>query len=528
VNDNLMLLNGKIYTMDPELPPAEAVAIRDQKIIAVGKNTDVENLGKVNFQVINLEGKTVIPGLIDGHTHFLSYAYRLRKANLEGISSLEAIRSVLDDFCKKLKPGEWVVGDGWDKNLLKEESVFTKEKLDEICPQNPVALQSKDHHLLWVNSTALQLAGVGKYTNDPPGGRIEKDPETNELTGILKENAVGLVWDKVPSLSASVCRELFGKALKIANSYGLTGIHDFEDQDAFHLFQEFWLDKSLTLRACCWIPDGDLDSAISLGLGSSFGNEYLRIGGVKLYCDGTLGSQTALMFEPYEGSSDNFGIEVTSLEELKEIVQKASHAGISVSIHAIGDKGVHNALNAIEYSLSNAEGKNRLRHRVEHIQLLHPEDVERFRKLDIIASVQPVHAPSDRQVAEKYWGSRCNRAYPYKTILSTGARIAFGSDAPIESLNPLKGIYAAVRRKKVGEKESWNSVESLSVAEAVHAFTLGASFASCEEKIKGSIQAGKLGDVVILSQDIFDIDPELIPDTKVEYTILGGKIVYQR
>ena len=521
-----MLLNGKIYTMDPKLPQAEAVAIRDHKIIAVGKNADVENLGRANFQVLNLEGKTVIPGLIDGHTHFLSFAYRLRKANLEGISSFDEILSVIDDFCRKLKPGEWVVGDGWDKNLLGNESVFTKERLDEICPQNPVALQSKDHHILWVNSIALELAGVDRYSEDSPGGRIEKDLRTKEPTGILKENAIGLVWDKVPSLSTQVCKELFGKALKIANSYGLTGIQNFEDQEAFHLFQGFWLDESLTLRVCCWIPEEDLDSAICLGLGSSFGNEYLRFGGVKIYCDGTLGSQTALMFEPYEGSNDNFGIEVTSLEELTEITQKASYAGISVSIHAIGDKGVHNALNAIESSVQSSGAENRLRHRIEHIQLLHPKDVERFRKLNIIASVQPVHAPSDRQVAEKYWGSRCNRAYPYKTLLSTGTHLTFGSDAPIESLNPLIGIYAAVLRKKVSEKESWNPKEKVSVAEAVHAYTQGASYASYEENIKGSIRVGKLGDLVILSQDIFEIEPERIYDTKVEYTILGGKIVY--
>ena len=528
VNDNLMLLNGKIYTMDPQHPKAEAVAIRDHKIIAVGKNTDVENLGRANFRVINLEGKTVIPGLIDGHTHFLSLAYRLNKANLEGISSFEKLLSVIADFCRDLTPKEWVVGDGWDKNIWGDESIFTRETLDKICPQNPVALQSKDHHVLWVNSLVLQFAGVDENTDDPSGGKIVKDPLTGKPTGILKENAIGLVWDKIPSLSAQVCRELFRKALKMANSFGLTGIHNFEDQEAFRLFQGLWLDENLTLRVSHWIADGDLDSVICLGIGSSFGNEYLRFGGVKLYCDGTLGSQTALMFEPYEGSSDNFGIEVTSLEELTEITKKASYAGISVSIHAIGDKGVHNALSAIESSVPNTEGKNRLRHRIEHIQLLHPNDIERFKRLNVISSVQPVHAPADRPIAEKYWGKRCHSAYAYKTLSTHGALLVFGSDAPIESLDPLKGIYAAVMRKKPGEKESWNPGERLSVAKAVHAFTQGASFASYEENIKGSIQAGKLGDLVILSQDIFETDPEIIPDTKVEYTILGGRIVYQR
>ena len=528
MNNDLMLLNGKIYTMDPKYPLAEALAIIDHKIIAVGENSEVENLGRKNFQVVNLEGKTVMPGLIDGHTHFLSFAYRLNRADLEGISSLERLLSVIEDFCKGLKPDIWVIGDGWDKNILGDESLFTTEPLDRVCPNNPVALLSKDHHLLWVNSKALRMSGVDENTNEPAGGKIERDPKTQKPTGLLKENAIGLVWSQVSSPSAPQCRKLFKKALKMANSYGLTGIHNFEDQEALHLLQDIIWEDALTLRVSFWIPDGDLDSAISVGMKSSFGNEYLRFCGVKFYCDGTLGSQTALMFEPYEGSKDNFGVEVTPSEELTRMVRKASQAGINSAIHAIGDKGVHTALNAIESSISISGEKSRLRHRIEHIQLLKPQDIERFSNLNIIPSTQPIHAPSDRPVAEKYWGSRCKLAYSYKTLLSTGTHLIFGSDAPIESLDPLKGIYAAVLRKKVGEKESWNPVEKVSVEEAVFAYTQAACYASYEEDLKGSIQVGKLGDVVVLSQNIFDIDPEMIPDTKVEYTILGGEIVFQR
>jgi predicted amidohydrolase YtcJ len=528
MENDLMLLNGKIYTMDPKLPRAEAVAIRDHKIIAVGKNSDVENMGRKNFRVIDLEGKTVIPGLIDGHTHFLSLAYRLNRADLEGINSLEKLLSVITDFCKGLKPDIWVIGDGWDKNILGDESLFTTVPLDKICPKNPVALLSKDHHLLWVNSKALQMTGVDENTDEPAGGKIEKNSQTKKPTGLLKENAIGLVWGQVPSPSAPVCRELLKKALKMAHSFGLTGIHNFEDQEALQLLQDIMTEKALTLRVSFWIPDGDLDSAISVGFKSSFGNDCLRFCGVKLYCDGTLGSQTALMFEPYEGSEDNFGVEVTSSADLSRMVRKASQAGISVAIHAIGDKGVHTALNAIESFMSISKEKSKLRHRIEHIQLTKPQDIERFKRLNIIPSVQPIHAPSDRPVAEKYWGNRCKLAYPYKTLLSTGAHLTFGSDAPIESLNPLKGIYAAVMRKKVGEKKSWNPVEKLSVEEAVFAYTQAASYTSYEENLKGSIEIGKLGDAVVLSQDIFQIDPEEIPNTKIEYTILGGEIVFQR
>ena len=528
MNKDLMLLNGKIYTMDLKLPRAEALAIRDHKIIAVGKNSEVENLGRKNFQVINLEGRTVMPGLIDGHTHFLSLAYRLNRVDLEGINSLEQLLSVIAEYCKNLEPDIWVIGDGWDKNLLGDELLFTTVPLDKICPNNPAALLSKDHHLLWVNSKALQISSVDENTKEPAGGRIERDNRTKKPTGLLKENAIGLVWGQVPSPSAPVCRELLKKALQMANSYGLTGIHNLEDQETLLLLQDIMTEEGLTLRVSFWIPDGDLNSAISLGMKSSFGNEFLRFCGVKFYCDGTLGSQTALMFEPYEGSKDNFGVEVTPSKELTRMVRKASQAGISSAIHAIGDKGVHNALNVIESSMSSSGEKSRLRHRIEHVQLIKSQDIERFSRLKIIPSVQPIHAPSDRPVAEKYWGRRCNLAYPYKTLLSTGTHLTFGSDAPIESLNPLRGIYAAVLRKKVGEKEGWNPAEKLSVEEAVFAYTQAASYASYEENLKGSIQVGKLGDVVVLSQDIFEIDSEMIPDTKVEYTILGGKIVFQR
>jgi len=525
--NNLMLLNGNIYTMNPQLPKAEAVAMRESKIVAVGKNSEVENLGRKNFQLINLEGKTVIPGLIDCHTHLLSFAYSLKRVNLDGIQSFDQVLSVIKSSSRKLKPDDWLVGGGWDKNILGDDSIFTKEVLDHVCPEVHAVLQSKDHHLLWVNSNALKAGEIDKATNDPPGGRIERDQLTGEPTGILKENACSLVWEKIPSPSTAASKELLKQASGIANSYGLTGIHNHDDPGSFALFERLGADRDLTLRVCSWIPNQELDSAIRLELMSGFGNENLRFGGVKIYSDGALGSQTALMFEPYEGSQDNFGIEVTSQEELTQMVRKASRAGISVAIHSIGDKGVHQALNAVEESVRQSEGEDRLRHRIEHAQLLHPQDIERFRKLGVIASVQPVHAPSDKEMAEKYWGKRCKLAYAYKTLLKSGAKVAFGSDVPIETMNPWEGIHAAVCRQKTGEKESWYPKEKVTVAEAVSAYTQWASYASYEENLKGSIQVGKLADMVILSQDIFEIEPEEIPDTKVECTISGGKIIFQ-
>jgi hypothetical protein len=525
---DLMLLNGNIYTMDPKLPLAQAVAVKDSKIVAVGRNSEVENLGKGDFKIINLEGKTVIPGLTDCHTHFLSFAHGLRWVNLHEISSVDQILSTIKSFSKKLGPDEWLVGGGWDKNILGDESVFTRHVLDKIRPQSPVALQSKDHHVLWVNSRALEAVRINKSTEDPQGGKIERDANTGELTGILKEKACNLVWEKVPLPSLTVSKEVLKEAMKIANSYGLTGIQNHDDPGAYGLFQQLKSGGELTLRAAFWIPIQDLDSAIILGLNSGSGNDFIKFGGVKMYADGSLGSQTALMLEPYEGSDNDFGIEATSQEELKENSIKASRAGMGVAIHAIGDRAVRQSLNAIEQSLQQTGAEGRLRHRIEHVQILHPQDKERFAKLGIIASVQPVHAPADIDIANRYWGKRARFAYAFKTLLKNGARVVFGSDAPIETLDPRRGIHAAVCRKRVGSEESWYPEEKLTVTEAVSGFTCWASYASYEENLKGSIEVGKLADMVVISKDVFRIDPDEIPDIRVELTILGGRIVFQQ
>ena len=530
---DLMLLNGKIYTMNPKQPRAEAVAVRDSKITAVGKTSDVENLGKRNFKVINLQGRTVVPGFIDCHTHFLSYALSLNQVNLDLLTSFDQILSQIKTFAKKSRAREWLLGRGWDKNILRKGGSFTKEVLDKICPNNPVALRSKDHHLLWVNSKALKLAEIDKYKEDPLGGMIDRDVKSGEPTGILKENACDLIWEKVSSPFPEKSKRLLAEAQKKANSFGLTGIHNLEEQKAIFFFQQFLKDEELSLRVCFWISREYLDSAISLGLRSGFGDENIRFGGLKLYSDGALGSQTALMFEPYENSRDNFGIEVTSQEELTQWVKKASQAGIGVAIHAIGDKGVHQALNAIEHVAGRVsqpvrktrQNKN-LRHRIEHGQLISSQDLKRFNRSGVIASVQPYHAPSDRDIVDKHWGKRGGFRYPYKSLLNQKTKLVFGSDAPIETMDALRIIYAAVTRKKEGEKRrAWYPQERLSVPEAIFAYTQGASYASYEEKIKGSIEIGKLADMVVLSKDIFEINPEEILDTKVESTILGGKLV---
>ena len=525
---NLMLLNGNIYTMNPQLPKAEAVAVKDSKIIALGKNSDVENLGRKDFRVIDLEGKTVLPGLTDCHTHMLSFAHGLGRVDLHGIDSDEEILATIESFSKKLKPDEWLLGAGWDKNIIGDQSIFSRQSLDRIWPQAPAALQSKDQHVLWVNSKALRFAGVDKTTSDPRGGKIDKDRTTGEPTGILKEKACNLVWDRVPPPARASSEKLLREAMRIANSYGLTGVQNHDDPGAFELFDSLQSDGVLTLRAAFWIPIERLDSAISLGLTSGSGTDLVRFGGVKMYADGSLGSQTALMFEAFEGGGDSLGVEATSQEELTANSIKASRAKMSVAIHAIGDRAVHQSLNAIEETIRQSQEQTGLRHRIEHVQLIHPDDIGRFQKLGVIASVQPVHAPADIDIADRYWGKRSRLAYAFKSLLDSGAKVVFGSDAPIESLNPWMGIHAGVCRKRVGDEKSWHPEEKVSILDAISGFTCWSSYASYEENLKGSIEMGKLADMIVLSQDVFEIAPEEIPNIRVEITVTGGDIVFER
>ena len=531
----LFLFNGKIYTMDPKNPYTSTLAIQERKIVAVGKNTQIKDRIPRGFKAIDLKGKTVLPGFIDSHTHFVHFASNLDQIELKGVKSEKELALKIKSKAKSLKRDRWLFGRGWDKNIFKDKSlrsiltIFHKKTLDKVLPQNPVALKSKDGHVFWLNSLALKILGIDKYTLSPSGGEIEKDISTSEPTGLLKENACELVDSALGGNVAKKVNEkrmekLFAQATEIAHRDGIVGVHDCGGEKSFETYERFLFERKLLLRVFCMIEKKDLDSAIKIGFKTGFGNDFLKLGSLKLYSDGTLGSQTALMFQPFEGSKDNYGIEVTPEKELTDLVRKANAKGISVTIHAIGDKGVNQALNSFEKSGSYPMG---LRNRIEHIQLVHPDDIRRFAKLNVIASVQPLHATSDRDIAAKYWGKRCRYAYPYKTLLENGAKLCFGSDLPVEDFSPLKGIYAAVTRKREGERrKSWHPFERVSVEEAVYAYTLGGAYASGDEEIKGSIQPGKLADLVVLSRDIFKTSPEAILKTKVLATIFDGRIVW--
>ncbi len=518
----LILFNGKIYTGDRKKRVVEGLATSNSKITALGRSDDIKNLKNENFEVYDLKGKTVVPGFTDCHTHFLYFASTLDTLNLSGVKTLDALKSRIREKLKDLKPGDFLFAKGWDKNLFKDQSIFNKKTLDRISPQNPLAIFSKDQHTLWVNSKVLEKAEVDKKMKFFSSEKIDRDPQTEKPKGILREDTTELVLNLIKKENRKKPEELFERATTIAHRNGFVGIHDLGGENAFERYQTIFSSGKLKLRVLVTIPQKNLDSAIKLGLKTGFGNRYLRIGGVKLYADGALGSQTALTFLPYKGSKKNCGIEVTSEKDLSSLVEKASKSGISAIIHAIGDRAVHQALNALE-----KYGKKTLRNRIEHIQLIHTRDIKRFAQLKIIASVQPIHATSDRDIAQKYWGKRCKLAYPYQTLLKNGAKLIFGSDMPIENLSPLKGIYAAVTRKRENERRKpWYPEQRISVKDALYAYTLDAAYASDEETIKGSIQVGKFADLVVLSEDIFETPYEKILTTKVLATIFDGNIVF--
>lgn len=524
----LILHGGNIHTMDESLPWAQAVAIAGERIVAVGSDEEVKGLFRPGAETIDLRGRTVIPGLIDCHIHFASYALNLDGIELRGTESLEGALAMIAARVKDTAPGEWIRGFGWDESAWEEARFPDRFHLDRVAPRNPVALARKDGHLYWVNSLALQEAGIGREVASPSGGAIDRDPVSSDPTGILRERAVDLVRDVIPPPTQSSPQRALRRAVKEVHRLGITGIHTPERKEVFQAWQRLLKQGELDMRVYILIPAEALEVAIALGLETGFGSAHLRIGPVKLFADGSLGSQTADMLEPFLGQRDNRGIAVTPKEELRRLVERASAAGIATAIHAIGDGANRKVLDIFQ---TLGEKRNwRLRHRIEHAQLLHPDDIPRLGRLGIIASMQPVHATSDMHLANRFWGERCRGAYAWRKVLATGGRLAFGSDCPVETMNPFRGICAAVTRKREDgyPPGGWYAEECLSVGEALRAYTLGAAYASGEEGLKGSLTAGKLADLVVLPRDIFTIPPEEILETEVDITIFDGKIVYVR
>lgn len=524
-----LLYNANIHTLDQTNPSASAILIAGGRIIAIGGKDKLENFAPGKVEKMDMQGKTILPGLTDAHIHMQYYSLGLSKVDCETKTKEECLRRV-GERARVTKPGEWVLGHGWQQNEW-DGNFPTAAELDEVSPNNPVYLTAKSLHAAWANTSALKLANISDDTSNPKDGAIQRDT-SGKATGILLETAMSLVHAAVPEPTLAEIEAAMEKAQSVLWKMGITGIHDFDRRQSFMALQSLHAQGKLKLRVCKNIPVESVQQANDLGLRTGFGNEWLWIGSVKAFMDGALGPRTAAMFQPYEGEPQNRGILNMDGEELFEHCRKAADVGLSMTVHAIGDKANHEVLNAFE-QLRNYETQNHLphlRHRIEHVQVIHPDDAPRLAKLNVIASMQPIHATSDMYAADRYWGKRAELSYAWRTQLNYGAMLAFGSDAPVESPNPFLGLYAAVARKRADASpstEGWYPEQKLTLAEALSGYTSGAAYAANAEHRLGRLSENHHADLIILDRDPFEIQPVELLTLSADAVMINGEWVLQ-
>jgi len=536
-----LLHNAHIYTQDPSKPNASAIVIDRERIIAVGNADDLLSQ-YLNPEKQDMKGRMILPGLTDAHLHLQHYSLSLQKINCETNTKEECLRRV-EERVKKAKPGEWILGHGWNQNVWSKRPPLPQGEglgvrgwphafeLDAIAPNNPVYLTAKSLHAAWANTPALKLATITTQTPDPHNGQIQRDARGN-ATGILLESAMELVGSVIPPPTVNEIASAIEKAQPILWKMGLTGVHDFDRRESFMALQRLHAQNKLKLRVLKNIPVELLDQAFELGLRAGFGDDWLRIGSIKVFMDGALGPHTAAMFQPYIGEGENRGILNMDGEELFEHGRKAAQVGLGMTVHAIGDRANHEVLNAYE-QLRAYENENHLpalHHRIEHVQVIHPDDAARLGRMNIIASMQPLHATSDMLMADQFWGERSRLAYAIKTQLDFGARLALGSDAPVESPNPFWGLHAAVTRRRADGSPSpdgWYPEQKLTMAEALEGYTLGPAYAANMEDRLGRLAPNHLADLIVLEKDIFTCNADDLLTLESSATMIGGEWVWQ-
>jgi len=527
-----VLHSAQIYTVDPEQPEAEALAIRGERILMVGSNDDV--LGAYpDARRVDAEGQAVIPGFIDAHAHLMGLGESLIQVDLVGTTSKQEILDRLEDFAQDLPEDAWLTGRGWDQNDWPEQAFPTRADLDQAFPDRPVWLTRIDGHAAWANTAALEAVGMDRLqsTDDPEGGTIVRD-EDGRPTGVFVDAAMGIVGQVVPDPSDAKLDRALELALQETAEVGLTGVHDAgADRATIQRYQRFIDADRFGLRVYAMIGGrgATFDHYCDAGPLHNY-DDRLAVRSVKFYIDGALGSRGAALLEDYSDDPGNRGLLLQQPDAFRENVQAAMACGFQVNTHAIGDRGNRIALDAYEAAMGRL-GTTRGRHRVEHAQIVAPGDIPRFAALDVIASVQPTHATSDMYWAEDRLGpERIEGAYAWRSLLGRGARLALGSDFPVEQVDPLLGFHAAVTRQDAERwpEGGWHPEERLTRHEALRGFTLDAAYSAFQEDDLGSLEPGKLADFVILSQDIMAVRPETLLDTEVVATYLGGVPIYTR
>jgi predicted amidohydrolase YtcJ len=534
---DLILLNAKVWTVNSKQPEAEAVAVWRDRILAVGSTADVRALAGPKTQVLDLKGKRVVPGFYDSHVHLLGSGMRLGEVALKDCKDEEEFGRRLKEFDKKLPRDRWLLGGEWDHDRTFGGALPTAELIDKYVPDRPVFLRRYDGHMAVVNTRVLKMADITAKTADPSGGVIFRKPDSKEPSGILRDNAMDLVFKLIPAPSEDAIVEAVRAALNEARQNGVTSVQDMEGSDAatrqklFRIYQQMAKAGKLTLRIDLRWPLADWQELAKLGAESGLGDDWVKIGGVKGFIDGSLGSSTAKMFDPYVHEPGSTGVFVTPLTKLREYIQGADKAGLSVAVHAIGDRANAEMLD-IFAEVAKENGPRDRRFRIEHAQHLRPQDYKRFHDLNVIASMQPFHAIDDGRWAEGRIGAkRCESSYAFRSLLDAKAMLAFGSDWSVAPLSPLMSIDAAVNRRTLDGKDpkGWFPAQRITVKEAVEAYSFTSAYAAFEEKDRGSLEVGKLADLVVLSRDILDDkERDRLADAEVVITIVGGRIVYEK
>lgn len=529
---DLIITNGKIWTVDKSLPTAQAVAVVGDRIVAVGSAAEIEVWRGPGTKVIDAGGKLVLPGFNDAHVHFVSGGMQLDNVQLKDATSAQEFARLIGERAKVTPKGEWILGGNWDETKWTPPNIPTKQLIDALTPDNPVFVTRYDGHMGVANSVALRSAGITAPTQDPPGGTIVRDAQGNP-TGALKDAAADRMYKVIPALTHDQRVRIVKRAMAHAASLGVTSVQNMSaDYEDIAVYDELLQRGELITRIYAAPLIGNVHDLAKIGVRHAFGGPYLRIGALKGFADGSLGSGTAYFYEPFLDQGENHGLlsdEMHPISLMRDRMMTADAAGLQLCTHAIGDQAISIILD-LYAEVTKAHGEADRRFRIEHAQHMAAKDFARFAELHVIASVQPYHAIDDGRFAEAHIGrDRSSRTYAFRTFLDRGVRLALGTDWEVAPLDPMQTVYAAVTRATLDGKNpgGWFPEQKLTVPETIEAYTMGSAYAEFQDNVKGSITSGKLADLVVLSDDIFTIPPEKIRDVHVLKTVLGGRVIFE-
>lgn len=514
-------INANIVTLSSKRPTAQAIAIKDGKIVRVGSNEEITRLSDADTEMINAQGKTIVPGLVDCHVHMTGFGYSLREIDLRDAKSIKEVKRRLRKYREQNPEKSWIQGGRWNQERFSEKRYLTRTDIDEAVDDKPVLLLRVCGHIGVANTKALELAGITRRTT-VKNGTVEKDEITEEPNGILKEDAaIELVRRIIPKPTAEELKQALTSACHKAVQAGLTCVHWMvTSQKEIRAIQQISTEGKLPLRVCLGISIEHSEELVRLGLLTGFGNDKLKIGFVKILADGSLGGHTAALKQPYSDQPQNKGVMLYTQKVLNRLVSTSHSAGLQIATHAIGDRAVESVLKAYQESLKKYPNNNH-RHRIEHCSVLNLKLIYQMRKLGLIVSIQPHFAVSDFWALERLGKKRMNYTFPFKTLIKQGLTVISGSDCPVENISPILGIWAAVANRI-------NPIETLTVTEALNTYTKNAAYASFDENKRGTIEKGKLADLTILSDNLLMVNKNDIRKIKVEMTVVNGEIVYSR